>query len=93
MKTVLALVLLSVSLISTGVRADEAKGNSHPCHQVKEACEGAGFKKGGHKDKKGLHKDCIMPIMSGQSVLGVTVAADVISACKAKKPNFGQPKK
>jgi hypothetical protein len=65
-------------------------GKTHPCQQVKSACESAGFVKGDHKDKKGLYKDCMQPLMAGQSVAGVSVGADVISACKAKKAEHGK---
>lgn len=75
-----ALVLLgSVSAFA------EHHENSKPCKEIKAACEAAGFKKGDHKEQKGLYKDCFQPIMAGQSVAGVTVGADVVNACKEKK--------
>ena len=72
--------LLSFSLFA----AEDAK--NHPCQKIKAACESAGFVKNGHKDnKKGLHVDCMKPLLEGQSVTGVTVSADDISACKTKQ--------
>jgi hypothetical protein len=56
-----------------------------PCNQIRSACEAAGFIKGGHKEKKGLFKDCLDPILEGQSVVGVSIGADVVTACKEKK--------
>jgi len=80
-KTLVALTLLALG--STVASAEEA---SHPCKEIKSACESAGFVKGGHKDKgKGLWKDCIEKLMAGESVAGVSVTPDKVAACKAKK--------
>lgn len=76
-----ALVLLGS--VSAFANHDGAK----PCHEIKSACEAAGFKKGEHKEQKGLYKDCVQPIMEGKSVAGVTIGADVVTACKEKKEN------
>lgn len=76
--------LIAAMIILSSVSAFAQKGD-HPCQQIKAACESAGFVKGEHKEKKGLFKDCMQPIMAGQSVAGVSVGTDVISACKAKK--------
>ncbi|UYL08100.1 hypothetical protein B9G69_013700 [Bdellovibrio sp. SKB1291214] len=79
---VMALVLMgSVSAFAN----DGHGGKDHPCAKVKAACEAAGFKQGAHKDKKGLWKDCVDPVMEGKSVAGVTVATSDIEACKMKK--------
>ena len=64
--------------------AAHAKGD-HPCKEVKQACEAAGFTKGGHKEKKGLHIDCMKKIMNGESVEGVNVDAAKVASCKEKK--------
>ncbi len=58
--------------------------DSHPCHSLKQACENAGFVKGGYKQGNGLYKDCLKPIMQGQTVKGVTVNPSDVAACKAK---------
>ncbi len=57
----------------------------HPCKQIVNACETAGFTKNGHKENKGLYKDCVSPIRSGQSVAGVNIDPSVVQACSAKK--------
>lgn len=80
-KTLLTLSL--VSLLSFNLFAEDTK--NHPCQKIKSACEAAGFKKGDHKDKKGLFLDCMNPLLEGQSVAGVTVNSEDISACKVKK--------
>jgi hypothetical protein len=80
--TLMALIALASS---TGFAREEAKG--HPCHEIKKACQAAGFYKGGHKkgQEKGLYKDCFQDVLEGKSVPGVTVSSDVVTACKAKK--------
>ncbi|HEY8272260.1 MAG TPA: hypothetical protein VIG33_15320 [Pseudobdellovibrionaceae bacterium] len=75
-----SLVAIFVLLGSSGAFAQGKE--SRPCQQIKSACEAAGFIKGGHKEKKGLYKDCLEPIMAGQSVAGVMIGADLITACK-----------
>lgn len=72
-----------------------------PCKEIVEACQKAGFVKGDAKQGFGLWVDCIDPIMKGtaQPAKAVkplpAVNADLVAACKAKHPNFGQghPKK
>lgn len=82
MKTLL-ITLLSLSLTAN---ADNHKGGhgDHPCKEIKEACEAAGFKKGEHKDGKGLWKDCIDKVAKGETVTGVTISAEAVAACKSK---------
>ncbi len=80
MKTLLV-ALLSISLTA---HADNHKDGHHPCKEIKEACEAAGFKKGGHKEGKGLWKDCIDKVAKGESVAGVTISAEVVASCKTK---------
>jgi hypothetical protein len=64
--------------------------NPGPCKQITAACENAGFTQG-----HGLQRDCIAPIMQGtQPPKSATplpvVAPNLVAACKAKNPNFGQ---
>lgn len=85
MKAISLALLLALSTASTIVSAEAAKVK-HPCEAVKSSCEAAGFVKGGHKkDKKGLFIDCMQPLFAGQTVAGVTVASDALTACKEKK--------
>lgn len=71
----------------------EKKGQG-PCKKIIEACTAAGFVKGGHKPKKGenkgLWKDCVQQIVSGQTVTGVSVEPSVIEACKIKRASRGK---
>jgi hypothetical protein len=68
-----------------------------PCQQIVQQCQSAGFVKGDWKTGKGLWKDCINPIVSGAPPLAAkkplpAVNPSVLSACKAKHPNFGKGK-
>jgi hypothetical protein len=79
------LVMSLIVLSSVQAFADHHEEN-HPCKEIKAACEAAGYKKGDHKETgKGLWKDCVQPLAEGKSVAGVSVSADKIAACKAKK--------
>src|SRR5438067_2418594 len=96
------LIVCSAVLFSFALPAfanDENPGKAQgPCKQVEKACEGAGFIKGDWKKGDGLWRDCINPIMQGQtSVPGGTkplpsVDSSVVAACKAKHPKFGSGK-
>lgn len=89
------IITLAALTLSCASFADnhEKHEKSHPCKEIKEACEAAGFTKGGHKNKKGLQVDCIKKLMNGESVEGVTVDAAKISACKEKKDSHAEKKK
>ena len=78
------LVLASAFALVASIASVQA-ADSKPCKTIKAACEAAGFVKGGHKTGKGLFKDCMKPIMAGTTVPGVTVPADEVQACQAKK--------
>jgi len=79
------LVMSLIVLSSMQAFADHHE-ESHPCKEIKAACEAAGFKQGGHQqNNKGLYKDCMQPLAEGKAVAGVNVSADKIAACKAKK--------
>ena len=78
------LVFSLASLLSLTLHAKEGKNG--PCQKIKIACEAAGFKKGEHKnDNKGLHLDCMKPILDGQTVASVSVRAEDVAACNVKK--------
>ena len=84
-----------VAMASTGF-AEEKHENEGPCKEIKEVCAKAGFVKGEAKEGYGLWVDCIDPIMKGTAQPSKakkplpSVKAELISACKAKHPNFGQ---
>lgn len=75
---------LTLALMTLALTTPAFAEGSHPCKQIVSACEAAGFTKGGHKNKKGLWKDCVGPIKNGKTVEGVTVDSKIIDGCKAK---------
>lgn len=78
--------IVIAALVSSFAWANEQKSaDQHPCKVIIEACKGAGFIKGGHKESKGLFKDCMGPILQGQSIPGVNVDSSVVQACQKKK--------
>lgn len=64
--------------------ADIEPKPSAACRDVMEACKAAGFKRGEHKNGKGLHADCVGKLFKGEPVAGVRVPADKIESCKQK---------
>jgi hypothetical protein len=84
---------LTVPLIAQP--ANQAPG---PCEQIVAACKSAGFVEGDYKKGYGLHVDCIDPIMRGTGQPAKadkplpSVSPELVVACKAKHPNFGQEK-
>jgi hypothetical protein len=69
-----------------------------PCGQIIAACQQAGFERGGAKAGNGIGVDCIRPIMQGRPQPRRAtkplpqVAPEVVAACSAANPNFGQPR-
>jgi hypothetical protein len=69
-----------------------------PCIQVRMACEQAGFVQGGVREGNGLQIDCVRPIMQGTpqppnaSMPLPPIDPQLVAACKARNPNFGQPR-
>jgi hypothetical protein len=69
-----------------------------PCAQITAACKSAGLTLGGLGTGTGLQVDCIVPIMHGVAQpAGATlplpqVAPQLVAACKARNPAFGQKK-
>jgi hypothetical protein len=67
-----------------------------PCGQVTAACKAAGFTLGSASAGTGLQADCVIPVMQGIAQPAAAarplpqVAAQVVAACKASNPRFGQ---
>jgi len=86
------LALCPVIALAQAKKGDHAPG---PCKQVEQACKNAGFIQGDWKKGDGLWRDCVDPIMQGQtSVPGASkplpaVSAGAIAECKAQHPKFG----
>ena len=94
LRTMSMTAVLSLSL-SPILASAQDKGPPNACKQVAQACQQAGFVKGDWKKGDGLWRDCVDPIMQGQtSVPGATkplpaVDAKLVADCKAKHPKFG----
>ena len=88
-----ATFVLTAGLTIPAMVLAQTKG---PCGQIEAACLAAGFLKGDAKEGFGLFKDCVDPIMKGtpQPPNAVkrlpAVPPDLVAACKAKHPNFGE---
>jgi hypothetical protein len=75
-----------------------APGNAaqDPCATIRQLCENAGFVQGAAQSGNGLQRDCIQPILqgatqsSGASRPLPVVDPQLVSACRAAKPNLGQ---
>lgn len=55
------------------------------CKNIVSACQAAGYYQGGVASGKGLAENCVNPILSGQTVAGVTVNNADLLACQALK--------
>jgi len=88
----IALAMMVALRVSHLASAEEQK----PCMKIKEACEQAGFKQGAAGEGIGLQVDCIRPIIDGspqRESAGKplpTVDPALVTACKAKNPEFGK---
>jgi hypothetical protein len=87
-----AMKLLIVScalMLSSAAFAEGGKPKAplpKACQSVMTVCEAAGYRHGGHKEHKGLWKDCVAPILDGKSIAGVSPNADDVKACAANRP-------
>jgi hypothetical protein len=92
------LVLTAISLcpapaFAQGKKSDQGAPNE--CKKIAEACRNAGFIQGDWKKGDGLWRDCVNPIVQGQTnVPGATkplpsVDGKLVADCKAKHPKFG----
>lgn len=87
---------LSIALIAfciSGAAFAEG-GGAHPkaplppaCQSIETACTAGGYHHGGHKEHKGLWKDCVAPLLDGKAVPGVTANPDDVKACAANRPH------
>jgi hypothetical protein len=98
MRSPIAIAGLSVLVVgSTSPLTAQPPVDSRPCDQITAACTAAGFTQGGVSTGTGLQVDCVIPIMQGIAQPASAarplphVAPDVVSACKARNPRFGQP--
>lgn len=94
MKNALKCSALTLSVLASLTSVSSFADELNPCKQVKAACEAGGYVKGGHKKNspKGLYKDCLPKILAGGTVEGVSVPAEIVAACNAKKQKHATKK-
>lgn len=96
MRTILVVCVLA--LAGSARAAGGAGGPPGPCKQIADQCKAAGFIPGDWKKGDGLWRDCVDPIMQGQtSVPGATkplptVDPNLVTQCKQKHPKYGSGK-
>jgi hypothetical protein len=91
------LVCMSAIVLTAGtlVTAQAAPGQ-RPCADIREACQQAGFVRGGAREGAGLRVDCVAPIMQARPQRAKAskplpqIDPQLVEACKARNPNFGQ---
>ncbi len=90
------LAILGQLLIALSLAAVAQVPPTGPCAQITAACVQAGFAPDKAKTGGGLQADCVVPILQGvapPSGAGKPlphVAPQVVAACKARNPKFGQ---
>ncbi len=92
--------LLTVTLtVPLYAAPPESKETPNACREVEGACRHAGFVDKGSGEGKGLWSECIEPIMQGRpqskgaKLPLPKVSSQVVSACKAKDPSYGEADK
>ena len=92
-------IILAVAFVAFASNCLAEEKHEGPCKEIKEACEKAGFVKDKANEGYGLWVDCIDPIMKGTAQPAKAkkplpkVNGELVAACKAKHPEFGQGKK
>lgn len=89
MRTTRFILMLVAALATQSVFAEYTSSpvsdsDNKPCAKIAEACLSAGFVEAKSKDK-GIWRNCMKPIMLGNTVTGVTVDPDVAKSCRANK--------
>jgi hypothetical protein len=82
-KSYLALIFTAAALIihpAFAANDDESK----PCAAIVKSCLDAGYTRDGGTGKT-FWKDCMKPVILGQTVQGVSVDANTVKMCRADK--------
>lgn len=77
MKKLTTLIAALLLLTTTVAEAKKVK----PCNNIAKACKAAGFNEKNKKNGKGTKANCILPLVNGKAVEGVSVAAEEVAAC------------
>jgi hypothetical protein len=90
-----AVVIFGASVAEAQAQA-QAPRRAGACGQIITACQQAGFERGAAKAGNGIAADCIRPIMQNRPQPRRAtkplpqVAPEMVAACAAANPNFGQ---
>jgi hypothetical protein len=90
----IGLICAAVAFSATAAVAQAPRRGA--CGQIIAACQQAGFERGGAKAGNGIAADCIRTIMQNRPQPRRAtkplpqVAPEVVAACSAANPNFGQ---
>jgi hypothetical protein len=80
-----ALILAACVLAQPAFADKDMDSDSKPCATIAQACRDAGFAKT-ESDGKKFWKDCMKPVILGQTVEGVkAIDANIIKMCRADK--------
>jgi hypothetical protein len=88
--------ICAVVIFGASVAAAQAPKRAGACGQIIAACQQAGFERGAAKAGNGIAADCIRPIMQSRPQPRRAtkplpqVAPELVAACAAANPNFGQ---
>jgi hypothetical protein len=89
--------VIRLAVLVCAVHAVPAYAAQCPCAAIRQLCEDAGFVQGAAQSGNGLQRDCIQPIMRATPAPGGEASPPVprvdrqlVAACKAAVPDFGQ---
>ena len=81
----LALILAATLLAQPVFANNDMYSDSKPCVAIAKACRDAGFGRG-ESDGKKFWKDCMKPVILGQTVTGVKgIDANTVKMCRSDK--------
>jgi hypothetical protein len=66
--------------------------NEGSCSKILDACKTFIKNKKNSKVKLSLYRNCMQPLLNNEKVSGVTIEAEVIKECQAKKAEIKQKK-
>ncbi len=79
----LAIVVAAAFLAQPVLADQDMSDDSKPCASIAKACMDAGYSQGS-TDKR-FWKDCMKPVILGQSVKDVNIDSDTVKMCRADK--------
>jgi len=95
---ILVILLLVADLPALATNKNNESDALPACKQIKKACKKSGFVNGGWKQGKGLWRNCINPVVQGQTAVESAfrplpmLDAKIVDDCKSANPRFGMGK-